>query len=128
MKLTLPLRIPIAGRKDFILNLNNYRNSHHMILAEAKRNYTAVVWDLAKDLRPVGGLVKLRYEYFHSSSRKIDVANPCSIIDKFTCDALTKAGIWGDDDTKTVREVSFAFGGVDKENPRCDLFISKFFG
>ena len=52
--------------------------------------------------------------------------NPCSIIDKFTCDALVKAEIIEDDSFKQIKKVSYIFGGVDKHNPRCELTIKCF--
>ena len=126
MKIDLPLRIPVSRSKDFILNINNYRNAHHFTVSTAKRNYTAIVWDLVRNQK-VEGPVQLTYTYFHPTKGKVDISNSCSIIDKFTCDALTLAWVWDDDDAKVVRKVSYVWGGVDKENPRCELLIEKCF-
>tara|TARA_R100000541_G_scaffold56081_1_gene65309 strand:- start:448 stop:696 length:249 start_codon:yes stop_codon:yes gene_type:complete len=68
--------------------------------------------------------VTLTYTYYAKTKRRIDISNPCSIIDKFTCDALVKAGILKDDSFKQVNKVVYKFGGLDKENPRCELLIS----
>jgi Holliday junction resolvase RusA-like endonuclease len=126
MKINLPLRIPLSRRRDFILNLNNYRNTHHRVAHEAKRNYTAIVWDLVNGEKAPDGPLQLTYRYFHGSKGKIDIANPCSIIDKFTCDALTLAGVWEDDDMRNVRKVTYEWGGVDKNRPRCELTIESY--
>jgi len=71
------------------------------------------------------GPLHLRYKYFAASARKVDVSNPLSIIDKFTCDSLSEAGLWADDDIKTVVSVEYLWGGVEKFNPRCELEITK---
>ena len=70
--------------------------------------------------------VSLTYTYYARSNRRLDISNPCSIIDKFTCDALVKAEILEDDSFKQIKEVVYKFGGVEKDNPRCELVISKF--
>lgn len=94
------------------------------ILAEAKatREFLLDGFDRLKTLR-VDKQVFLNFKYFHGNRAKIDTSNPCSVIDKFTCDALTAAGIWPDDDSSVVRKTSYEWGGVDKVNPRCELTI-----
>jgi hypothetical protein len=39
---------------------------------------------------------------------------------------LVKAEILEDDSFKQIKEVVYKFGGVEKDNPRCELVISKF--
>lgn len=183
MKLTLPLRVK-SGKKDFILNLNNYRNAHHFTLNNAKMKYTALVvamlpmgnqklakisvkkaalarhikalkkkhkdspamfdvlsgtatrdfeveenelLELAASMKKirVRERVILRFCYYHGNRHKIDTSNPCSIIDKFTCDALTAAGFWADDDSKAIALTQYEPCGVDKDNPRCELIIER---
>lgn len=184
MILILPLRVALNDKKDFILNLNNYRNAYHYDLNKSKVAYSALVVaqlppgnqlmaeiskaaaeakkrlrSIEKDYKhnlemvdsisdkvlvdfesvsrkmherlkglktlKVSGKVVLRFTYYHGSKQRVDVSNPCSIIDKYACDALTAAGIWPDDDTQTVQRVIYQSGGVDKENPRCELEILK---
>lgn len=49
--------------------------------------------------------------------------NVISVVDKFLMDALQKKGVIKDDHYKIVEWPSFEFGGVDRENPRIDVFI-----
>jgi hypothetical protein len=182
MILKLPLRAKIGPKKDFILNLNNYRNAFYFELNKAKVEYSKIVvamlpkgnrllasaYDLEKELARklkalkkkhkdeprlyealapkiknqyaadikrleeeakeykiirVPGPVHLYFNYYHGSRAAVDASNPCSIIEKFTNDALTAAGIWPDDNVKYVRKSAYEFMGVDKENPRCELAI-----
>ena len=125
MKIILPLYVQTTKSETkkgkFILNLNNYRNTYFIKLNKAKVNYEKLVRKVLSKAKYKE--VELEYTYFAKTRRKIDVSNPCSIIDKFTCDALTKAKFWEDDDIRTIKKVSYIWGGVDKENPRCELVI-----
>jgi Holliday junction resolvase RusA-like endonuclease len=81
-----------------------------------------LLYDL-KELDSFSEPVSLIYTYYAKSNRRLDISNPCSVIDKFACDALVKAGIIKDDSFKQVVDVTYVFGGVDKENFRCELEI-----
>jgi len=124
MKIDLPLEVYYTKNKKFILNLNNYRNAHYRILSNAKKIYADNLVDrisYPKYEKPV----VLTYTYYAKSKRRLDVSNPCSIIDKFTCDALVKAGVLEDDSSKQIKQVIYKYGGIDKDNPRCELVIKK---
>ena len=123
---TLPLEVYYSEKKKFILNLNNYRNAHYRVLSIAKKVYTENLVERIKDYSRFDDPVSLEYIYYAKSNRRLDVSNPCSIIDKFTCDALVKAKIIEDDSFKQIKKVSYVFGGVDKNNPRCELTIKCF--
>ena len=125
MLILLPLRVQIGRNEDFILNLNNYRNAHYRVLSKAKTNYTAdILWRLQGKAKLHFKRARLDYVYYHGSKHGVDVSNPCSIIDKFTCDALVKHGVFTDDTADIVCGVSYSFGGIDKANPRCELTIT----
>lgn len=128
IKIDLPLFVMLPRKtiadKKWILNLNNYRNTHHRTLNDAKIEYTDIVAKIAP-LERTTGRVRLCYTYYHGSRRRVDISNPCSVIDKFACDALTKLGYWSDDNSDVVVEVVYKWGGVDKDNPRCELTIEE---
>ena len=124
MKIDLPLEVYYTKNKKFILNLNNYRNAHYRTLASAKKIYADNLVDRISHPKYEEPVV-LTYTYYAKSKRRLDVSNPCSIIDKFTCDALVKAGILEDDSSKQIKKVVYKYGGIEKENPRCELVIKK---
>ena len=124
IQILLPLEVYYSKKKKFILNLNNYRNAHYRVLSIAKKLYTDNLIPRLEDFDSFSEPVTLTYTYYAKSKRRIDVSNPCSIIDKFACDALVKAEILEDDSFKQIKEVVYRFGGVDKENPRCELVIT----
>ena len=126
MKIDLPLEVHYSKKKKFILNLNNYRNAHYRVLSISKSLYSDNLVPRLKDFDRFTEPVSLTYTYYARSNRRLDISNPCSIIDKFTCDALVKAEILEDDSFKQIKEVVYKFGGGEKDNPRCELVISKF--
>jgi Holliday junction resolvase RusA-like endonuclease len=65
------------------------------------------------------------YTLYPESNRRMDVSNVCSVVDKFTCDALTELGIITDDNHKIIPAINYRFGKVDKENPRVELEIEE---
>lgn len=95
-----------------IFNLNNYRNWYYQKSNQAK---IAMKEYIKKCYVPYlgHGPFLLEYEYFHRNSGKVDVANPCSVLDKFVCDALTELQCWPEDNVEYVKEVRYKFGGVD---------------
>lgn len=136
VKFSVPLYVmlPRKTKKDkkFILNLNNYRNTHQMILAQAKVLYSDVVKDIFNRTADWCGYpftnCEVKFIYYAASNRRIDKSNPACIIEKFVCDALTDLGVWEDDDSTHIPRTVYEYGGVDKENPRCDVIISLLYG
>ena len=132
LRLLLPLAVTLPRKRKadckFILNLNNYRNSHFQILNQAKQLYSGVVLASLVDagVGPsfrLSGHLFFRFALFPATARRTDVSNPCSVIDKFTCDALSHYGVIEDDNYEVIRRVTYDFGGVDREHPRCELEI-----
>ncbi len=132
-KISVPLfvLIPRKTKKDkkFILNLNTYRNTHFFILNEAKKLYSEKIKKDLLNIKKQGfdfnGKWKILLTYYNGSNRIVDKSNPCSIIEKFVCDAMTNYKLWEDDNSNINPISTYEFGGVDKTNPRCDItFIS----
>jgi hypothetical protein len=128
MKIILPLSVTLPRKtkadKVFTLNLNIYRNCHHMTLNQAK-----IAWkEIVKQSMPQNMIVdcspfKFTYTVFPGSGRKFDLANVLSIVQKFTDDALIEFGFISDDSYKIIPKIDYRFGAVDKENPRVELEI-----
>jgi len=125
--ITLPLEVYTTKSKTkkskFILNLNTYRNCHYTKLNSVKIAYKNAIQELIPGIKL--GKVKLTYTYYAKTRRRLDISNVCSIIDKFTCDALVDKGVLIDDNYDYIPEVTYKFGGVDKNNPRCELLIEE---
>ena len=128
MKIILPLSVTIPRKtkadKVFTLNLNIYRNSHHMTLNQAKIAWKGIVANATQGMGNVGtGPYNFTYTVFPATGRKFDLANVLSIVQKFTDDALIEFGFISDDSYKIIPKIDYRFGAVDKENPRVELEI-----
>lgn len=128
VKIVLPLFVMLPRKtikdKKYIVNLNNFPNTHRRTLAEAKIEYAKLVEAAVSEVHCFKK-AKLHFRYFHGNKRKMDKSNPCCIIEKFACDALTKLGFWEDDHSEIIPETTYTYCGVDKENPRCELTITE---
>lgn len=125
-EMSLPLFI-MLGNTKFILNLNRYRNAHHMTLAAAKLKYGLEVMKLLPENYPkfLDGEYFCHYTLYPKTAALGDVSNPLSVIDKFTQDALVEAGMFKDDNYKIIKGALYAFGQIDRTNPRAELRICK---
>lgn len=57
--------------------------------------------------------------FYNPDNRRHDLDNQASSI----LDTLVKSGILEDDNQNKVDCIQLQYGGVDKENPRCEIFI-----
>ena len=90
-----------------------------------KKTFKIEVADTIKQLKPIEGSCKISYQIFYPTRRLFDLDNIGSIVTKFTHDALVEFDILEDDNYTFVTEISYKFGGVDKENPRCIVTIEE---
>lgn len=121
--LSLPLFITNRSNKRKWLTLNNYRNWHYQVSNDIKRRFKSEVFDKL-DFN-IKGRVKIEYFYFAPDKRTRDLMNVISVIDKFFQDAMVERGCIESDDLSTVVEVNSCYMGIDKEDPRLDVMITK---
>lgn len=124
MIISVPLFVTIGKRKkkNFYLNLNTYRNAYFHQLNAAKILFKEIVTSRIKHLS-VHQNIRLTYIVYPKTKRKFDVANVCSVVDKFFSDALVECGKLPDDNYENLPEVIYKFGHINKENPRVDIHI-----
>jgi hypothetical protein len=124
MQIDLPLKVRL-GRKDYALNLNFYRNAHYQLLNKMKVTFSNEISEKLRDV-PHFDSLDLTYTLYPGTKRLCDVANVCSVVDKFFCDALTTAGKIEDDNYTVLKNVSYRFGGIDRDNPRVTVELKEF--
>lgn len=130
----LPLSVEYRFHKKlnkwikFILNLNNYRNLDYISLNTTKIKYKELINPILDTIEPIIDSSELEfiYLYYSKSKRLFDISNPCSILDKYICDAIVEKGIIPEDNISIIKKVSYEYAGVDKLNPRVDLIIKKY--
>lgn len=125
--LVSPLEVIYGAKKDgteqkFRLNLNQYRNTHYIILNKAKIAYKELMKEQISRLPELSN-ISLHYTVYTKTKREFDLSNVCSVADKFFCDALVELGKLPDDNIKYLSQISFSFGGIDKDNPRIEVTI-----
>jgi len=136
MKICLPLTVIIPRKtkadKVFALNLNTFRNAHHMVMNQAKIRYREIVrlaWEAAfpgHDTYPLRPPYRFTYTVYPGTGRKFDLANVLPAVQKFTDDALIDLGVITDDSWKVIKAIDYRFGGIDKEKPRVELEIGMY--
>jgi len=122
-ELIVPLRT-MVGKKWFSLNLNHFRNAHYQILNQAKKNFKELIRPQLHKL-PILGKITIHYTIYYKDKRKFDLDNIVSVIAKFTQDALVENGIIEEDNYTIVIGSSNSFGGISKDNPRCQITITE---
>ena len=107
----------------FYLNLNKYRNAHFYILNNAKVAYYELMKHEVRNL-PKFDKLNIQYTVFAKNSRKFDIMNICSVVDKFFCDVLVTEGIIEDDNYTIVENIQCKFGGIDSTNERIEILLN----
>lgn len=123
-KVHSPLKVylPRKTKKDrvFILNLNEYRNTHYQILNKAKQLYKE---QMTPDIETLPFIPKIavRFVFYPATMRITDTPNVCCIHDKFFMDAMVELGKIHGDDYRYYVETGYIFGAVDRVNPRVEI-------
>lgn len=125
--ISIPICIRQSKKKIFHFSLNNYTQVSKCppLRAKLKRDYQEKIGILLNMIHNYETPVKITYTFFFKDKRRRDVNNIGAVTAKFFEDALVDAGKIEDDDYTHIPESTFRFGGIDKENPRADIFIER---
>lgn len=121
MVITCPYYITI-GNKRHSINLNKYRNWHYQTSNKLKSLYKAAVSSQLENVRVSS--CQLVLTLYKPNKRSIDLDNGLVIHGKFFCDALVELGCIEDDNTDFITQITYKYGGIDRENPRVEIQIS----
>lgn len=127
-KIISPLKITLSHKKDgsigkeFILNLNNYRNAYFRTLNQSKIMYKKAIVEQLQD-KPRYNRVAIIYQVFKGDNRRYDIGNVLSIHQKYFEDALVETGKLPDDKAELLPMVVYLRGDVDKDNPRVEITV-----
>ena len=125
VRLLAPIRVRPAKRitgKLYSLNLNYYRNWHFQQSNTIKKAFLRDMKEQLEGLK-LDTPIELTFILFKGSKRKIDRSNILCIVEKFLCDALVHYGCIEDDNDNYIQSTHYFTGGIDKENPRCEIEI-----
>ena len=121
VKVSLPT-FSFSGKKKIQLNLNQYRNWHHYVNSNVKRNYSLAIQHMLHF--KFDGEVSIHYDYYAPDKRVRDLMNVVSVVDKFFQDAMVVRGCILADDTSIVKNLSASYMGVEKGNSRIEATIT----
>ena len=109
----LPLAIEMGKRKvrRHYLNLNLYRNISFHLNNNLKRAFKKIVAGAVPEFH--FECYEMHFKVYFPDTRKRDVANVLSIVDKFQTDALVELGYVPEDNYHYLKKVVYEFGGID---------------
>ena len=124
IKFNAPMYIELGKKKPkkIPMNMNWYRNAHFRTNAAVKKLFKE---QLRLDFYQITAPVKITYTFYYQSNRRQDIGNSLAVVSKFTEDALVDFGVLKDDDYNNVVKVVGIFGGIDKDNPRCEVVVEE---
>jgi len=125
--ITAPLYIELKtknGFKKHYLNFNQFRNNHFQVNNKSKKEFNELMSVQLANKRFKGALI-IEYRLYKGDNRKFDLANICSVVDKFFCDSLVKFNCIEDDNVNVIKEIRYIYAGVDKNKGRVEIEILK---
>lgn len=126
-KFCVPLYLTkgIKKKRNYYLNLNNYAQWDRYSRNDLKRMFKEQIKVVVKKLKPVKNPCVVRFTIFYPTKRLFDIDNIGSVVSKFTNDALVELKILEDDNYLFITDIHIKFGGIDKDNPRCNVTIEE---
>lgn len=116
------LKRGVRKPKTYWLGLNQYHGWHYTVYHELKKQFAKEIADQVETLDLDVDIQYLPwYTLYIPTKRECDIENICPIISKFTLDVVVEHGKLKDDNYKILPKAFYEFGGVDKENPRCEV-------
>lgn len=121
--ITIELPMPYYKGKA-LMSMNVYRNMHHYQLNNFKTEYGAKLKKIMQDYDKLETPLALHYELHFKGSKKRDVMNIASMVDKVFSDVLVQLKLIPDDDYENVHKVTVkGFGNAEED--RCIVRISE---
>ena len=120
--LILPIYWKQSSSKTVLLSMNQYRNWHYHTSNKVKQWFHDLVKDQISNLTPITGTFTIELNLYYKNSN-CDSSNVCSIIEKFTLDALQEFNIITNDNVKYHLGSCYKVAGQDKINPRCEVVL-----
>ena len=122
MKLVIPGNVPSQKNGKRIVNRGNRKI---IISSQAVLDWKEDAVETLKlqfaGYRITGYPIPLTLVFFFDNDRRHDLDNAAAGV----MDALTAAGVIGDDNVKHVDCLTLQYGGIDKSKPRVEIYIEE---
>ena len=127
-KITSPLYIDLPRKtmkpKRVHLNMNTYRNLHHISNSQAKKLYFKQMRTQLQGLK-IKTPVEITYKVYKPTKRIMDKMNVVSVVSKYLLDSITEYKCWEDDNDNFVKTEIILPTEHDKDNPRIEIIIKE---
>ena len=120
MKLIISGTVP-SKKKNSRINTRSGRSFPSKRFSEWEKGALPELEEQFKGLRVTDYPITVTMCFFNGDNRRHDLDNQCSSI----LDTLVKTGVLEDDDQKHVEAIQLQYGGHDKMNPRCEVFLDE---
>lgn len=117
MKLTISGTTP--SKKNSRINTRSGRSFPSARFTEWEKPALVELKDQFAGLKITEYPISLTMVFYNTDKRRHDLDNQSSSI----LDTLVKADVLEDDNQTKVDCITLQYGGVDKENPRCEVFL-----
>lgn len=125
MIITYPLFVELERKrtkpKRIYASMNVYRNLHHHVASSVKHAYKDIAWAQLAGFKELITPCRVEVTLYAPDKRDRDLSNFCSVIQKYSDDAVVEYGLLPDDSVKFIKEVIYRWGGVDTTNPRIEV-------
>ena len=115
VKLPISVELGKVKKKKYYLNLNIMRNQVGHLINNVKKEYARMAHGVLPNDGTFYKKFELDYELWLPDTRKRDISNVLSIVDKNFCDALVSHDIVTDDNYEYLQKVTYRLGGVDDD-------------
>lgn len=117
MKLTISGTTP--SKKNSRINTRSGRSFPSKRFTDWEKPAALELANQFKGCKTTGYPITLTLVFFNADKRRHDLDNQCSSI----LDTLVKVGVIEDDNQNFVDSIQLQYGGHDKENPRCEIYL-----
>lgn len=117
MKLTISGTTP--SKKNSRINTRSGRSFPSARFTEWEKPALIELKEQFKDHKVTDYPISVTMVFFNTDNRRHDLDNQSSSI----LDTLVKAGVLEDDNQTKVDSLQLQYGGVDKESPRCEIYL-----
>ena len=124
LKSTFPLGLRKPKGKWIPFSGSWYRNAHHHESNKMKIHYTELAAKQFENVSPINDAVYSLFVLYKPNARRLDLDNYTTVHKKFFHDALVVHKLIKDDDAYSIPLQVSVYGGIDKENPRVDIYLS----
>lgn len=106
------------------ISLNWYRNAHYQVSNRIKVEFKRLIKDQFDGLDEIQSEIRIKFVYYAAKNNSPDLDNFTSVVKKFFQDACVELGLIKDDNVNFITSTSEYYGGVDRESPRVEAFIT----